>query len=117
MKNVWKEIAKEHMDADLFEGFEERIREDYYDVVVKCNMTNLLGGGVSKGGVFLSFETDVPNAFDAVYRNHEKEPGEHSGYLIIDFDNKLSIDHVIKGLTLLRKEFDNKEDANNENHN
>jgi hypothetical protein len=117
MKNIWKEIAKDHMDEDLFEGFEERIREDYPDVVVKCNMTNLIGGGVSTDGVFLSLETDINNAFDVAYRNHEKESGEHSGDLIIDFDNKLSIDHVIEGLILLRKEFDNKEDTNNENQN
>ncbi len=110
MINVWKELARENMDKEQFQELEEQVKGFDIHVLVKCNETNLLGGGESEDGVFLSLETDVSNAFDAVYRNHEPKIDEESGRLALDFDNKFSIDNTIKMLEELRELFDSKED-------
>ena len=111
MENIWKDLAKAHMDKELFERLEEYVKNSNYHVLVKCDVTNLLGRGESKDGVFLSLETDVSNAFDAAYRNHKANIGTESGRLILDFDNKFSIDNTIMELEKLREAFDNKEDT------
>ncbi|CCI60073.1 putative uncharacterized protein [Staphylococcus equorum subsp. equorum Mu2] len=110
MENVWKRVAEHYLTEEKFKEINEEINENHHDVVIKFNMTNLLGGGESEDGVFLSFETDISNAFDVAYRNHEKNIGKDTGSLILDFDNKLSIDSVIKALEILKQGFDNKED-------
>lgn len=111
MQNIWKDLARENMDKEQFQELEEQVKDANYHVLVKCDVTNLLGGGESKDGVFLSLETDVSNAFDAAYRNHKANIGTESGRLILDFDNKFSIDNTIMVLEKLREAFDNKEDT------
>lgn len=110
MNNVWKELARENLDKEQFQELEEQVKDANFHVLVKCDVTNLLGGGESEDGVFLSLETDVSNAFDATYRNHEPKIGKESGRLILDFDNKFSIDNTIMILEKLREAFDGKED-------
>ena len=114
MENIWRDIVESNLPEEDYKKLSQDIREKNNDVIIKCDMTNLIGGGESKEGVFLSFETGITNAFDVAYRNHEKETTNDTGSLIIDFDNKLSIDNTISLLQKLRQKFDEKEDKQND---
>ena len=113
MENIWRDIVESNLPEEDYRKLSQNIKERNNDVIIRCDMTNVICGGESKEGVFLSFETGITNAFDVVYRNHEKEATDETGSLIINFDNKLSIDNTISILQKLRQKFDEKEDKRN----